>query len=70
MVECCRQKSPLEQDVIVEQDAIVERDVNVEQRRPVQQLESLDSGAQISLFVTIGVVSIEREVNKWDRKAG
>lgn len=64
MVECWRQKSPVEQSVTTEQN------VAVELRRPVQQLETLDSGAQISLFVTIGVVSIEREVNKGDRKAG
>lgn len=64
MVECWRQKSAVEQSVTTEQN------VAVELRRPVQQLETLDSGAQISLFVTIGVVSIEREVNKGDRKAG
>ena len=64
MVECWRQKSAVEQSVTTEQN------VAVELRRPVQQLETLDSGAQISLFVTIGVVSIQREVNKGDRKAG
>ena len=64
MVECWRQKSAVEQSVTTEQN------VAVELRRPVQQLETLDSGAQISLFLAIGVVSIEREVNKWDRKAG